>query len=80
MGPAAVRMNHPFESNKKDLAQRWSQWQPDAPLHNDETQANGQPELRKAGYLFFFFSFSAFDPSAKPFSLGVALRHKAIKE
>ena len=43
-GPRRVRMNHPFDSNNKDLAERWSQWQPDAPLHNDETQANGLPE------------------------------------
>ena len=73
-------MNHPFDSNNKDLAERWSQWQPDAPLHNDETQANGLPERRKAGKHRRTVSLKDFDPSAKPFSLGDKLKDKAVTE
>ena len=73
-------MNHPFDSNNKDLAERWSQWQPDAPLHNDDMQANGLPERRKAGKHRRTVSLSDFDPSAKPFSLGDKLKDKAMTE
>ena len=37
-------MNHPFHSSNKDVAQRWSQWQPDAPQHDDDKRPDGQPE------------------------------------
>ena len=36
-------MNHPFDSNNKDLAERWSQWQPDAQQHDDDKRPDGQP-------------------------------------
>ena len=59
-------MNHPFDSNNKDLAERWSQWQPDAQQHTDETQDNGLPERRKAGKHRRILSLFVFVSSAKP--------------
>ena len=81
MGPEGVRMNHPFDSNNKDLAERWSQWQPDAPLHNDENAKptaclNGaRPASTGARYRF---RTSIRQP--KPFSLGDKLKDKAMTE
>ena len=37
-------MNHPFHSSNKDVAQRWSQLQPDAPQHDDDKRPDGQPD------------------------------------
>ena len=73
-------MNHPFHSSNKDVAQRWSQWQPDAPQHDDDKRPDGQPERRKAGKHRRTVSLKDFDPSAKPFSLGDKLRDKAVTE
>ena len=57
-------MNHPFHSSNKDVAQRWSQWQPDAPQHDDDKRPDGQPERRKAGKHRRTVSLKDFDPSA----------------
>lgn len=73
-------MNHPFHSSNKDVAQRWSQWQPDAPQHGDEKRPDGQPERRKAGKHRRTVALKDFDPSAKPFSLGDKLKDKAATE
>ena len=73
-------MNHPFHSSNKDVAQRWSQWQPDAPQHDDDKRPDGQPERRKAGKHRRTVSLKDFDPSAKPFSLGDKLKDKAVTE
>ena len=73
-------MNHPFQSSNKDVAQRWSKWQPDAPQHDDGKQPDGQPERRKAGKHRRTVSLKDFDPSAKPFSLGDKLKDKAATE
>ena len=73
-------MNHPFHSSNKDVAQRWSQWQPDAPQHDDDKRPDGQPERRKAGKHRRTVSLKDFDPSAKPFSMGDKLRDKAVTE
>ena len=65
MGPEGVRMNHPFDSNNKDVAERWSQWQPDAPQHDDDKRTDGQPEQRKVGKHRRTVSLKDFDPSGQ---------------
>eukprot|EP01042_Synura_sphagnicola_P023307 gene23307-29743_t len=64
MAHRGARMNHPFHSSNKDVAQRWSQWQPDAPQHDDEKRTDGQPERRKAGKHRRTVALKDFDPSA----------------
>ncbi len=73
-------MHPPFESRNKDLAKRWSRWQPDVGAAAQDVRADGQPERRKAGKHRAEVSLQDFDPSGKPFSTGEKNQDKALVE
>ena len=73
-------MQAPFSSRNKDLAKRWSRWQPDVGAAAHDLRADGQPERRKTGKHRGEVSLQDFDPADKPFSTGEKNQDKALVE
>lgn len=73
-------MQSPFASHNKDLAKRWSRWQPDVGAAAHDLRADGQPERRKTGKHRGEVSLQDFDPADKPFSTGEKNQDKALVE
>ena len=73
-------MQAPFASRNKDLAKRWSRWQPGVGTGAPDLRDDGQPERRKTGKHRDEVSLQDFDPTDKPFSTGEKNQDKALVE